>query len=111
MPKENADGNGVAGIQTLWTRVPLGSVTGWNIYDGGRAPDLCGLNGGYLPFAATRTERGADPRLSLQERYVNHDGFVNAARQASKELVRNRFLLKIDADKFIGGAASSDVLR
>lgn len=106
------NGAGAAGIHTMYTRAPLGTNVGWNIR-AEREPDLCALSGTYVPFARTRAERLAsgDARPSLEERYGNRAGFVKAVRHASKELVKQRFLLKEDADKFIRAAAESDVLR
>ena len=74
----------------------------------------CGvLTGSYFPFAATKAERllSGDPRPSLQETYVNHDGFVNAVRAAARELVRERFLLEADADADVDAAEASNVLQ
>ena len=111
VPRPGTDGIAVAGIQTMMTRVPLGTNVGWSIRTGVRAPDLCGLNGSFLPFARTAAERGGDSRPSLQERYTNQDGLLNAVRQGASDLVGERFMLKHDADKFQRGAAASDILR
>lgn len=74
---------------------------------------MCGLSGSYFPFAATKAERQAkgDPRLSLEERYKDHDGFVKAVTKAAKELVGERFMLQEDAERYIKAASGSDVLR
>jgi hypothetical protein len=113
VPKPDKDGTGVAGIETMFTRAPLGTNVGWNIRTGFRAPDLCALSGSYIPFATTKAERLAsgDSRKSLEERYKNHDGFVKAVRKAAKHLVWERFLLPEDADTFISAAEASDVLQ
>jgi hypothetical protein len=113
VPRPDADGVGVGGIETILTRAPLGTNTGWNIRTGFREPDLCSLSGSYVPFARTRAERLAngDQRLSLQERYRTHEGFVRAVRQAGRQLVRERFMLQEDADAFTRAAEASDVLR
>jgi hypothetical protein len=52
-----------------------------------------------------------DPRLSLTERYRNHDGFVDTVDRAADALVRERLLLSEDADRYIQAAQSSNVLR
>ena len=74
---------------------PLGTYLGWNItagpghpqYDGRpfHAGQVCNYVGGMVPFAKTKQERIAsgDPRLSLEERYGNHDGYVAAVRAAA----------------------------
>jgi Alpha/beta hydrolase domain len=70
-------------------------------------------SGSFVPFATTKTERLAkgDPRKSLQERYKNHEGYVDAVEKAAAELVRERFLLQEDADRFINDAKASSVLK
>jgi len=106
VPKPDKDGAGVGGIDTIFTRAPLGTNVGWNLRPGFRAPALCSLSGSFVPFAQTKAERWArgDSRKSLEERYKDHDGFVKAVRKAAKELVRERFLLEEDANAFIGAA-------
>src|SRR5207244_9569286 len=76
VPQVDKDGLDVAGIRPMEIRVPVATLTGWNIRAPGfRAPNLCGLNGSYIPFAKTKAERLAsgDPRKSLEERYKDHD--------------------------------------
>jgi hypothetical protein len=113
VPKPSEDGDGDAGINTMWTRAPLGTNVGWNLRPGFRAPDLCSLSGSFVPFAETRAERLAsgDSRKSLEERYNDHSGFVRAVERAARRLVHERFLLEEDAQRFIDAAEASDVLR
>ena len=51
-----------------------------------------------------------DPRLSLEERYRNRDGYVVAVRNAAARAVKEGFLLQADADALIKQAAASNVL-
>lgn len=83
-------------------RVPLGTNTGWNIRSAPRAPDLCGLTGGYLPFAATQAHRvsAADTRRSLKERYGSQAGLISATDSAADLLVKQRFMLSEDAQLY-----------
>jgi len=113
VPKPSADGPGVAGIKTIFTRAPIGTNVGWNIRSGSRAPDLCSLSGSFFPFAATMAQRLAsgDSRLSLQERYGDHQGFVAAVKFAARDLVAERFMLQEDANLVAITAFMSDVLR
>jgi hypothetical protein len=114
VPKTDDDGLDVAGIRQMEIRAPLGTNMGWNVRAvGNRAPDLCSLTGSFIPFATTKADRLAagDPRPSLQERYEDHDGYVEAVREAARQLVKLRLLLPEDAARFIRNAEASDVLR
>jgi len=66
-----------------------------------------------IPFAKTRVERlaNSDPRLSLEERYGTHAGYVTAVTKAAANAVRRGFLLDADADALIADADASDVLN
>jgi hypothetical protein len=97
---------------------PLGTYTGWNVISNGMFKgQLCNNNGtgvaGFIPFAVTRAERLAngDPRLSLEERYKTHDGYVTAVANAAESLVKQGFLLRADADSMIAQAKASAVLK
>ena len=114
VPKEDADGNEVVGVASTLHQAPLGTYLGWNVTARGFAKGReCGLNGAFVPFARSKAERLAagDPRLSLEERYGSHDGYVAVVKGAAARLVRDRFLLQEDADRLIAEAAASDVLR
>jgi len=113
VPRPGRNGDGEAGIETMFTRAPLGTNVGWNVQAGFRAPDLCSLSGSFLPFAETKGERLAngDSRESLEERYKDHRRFVKAVEKAARQLVKERFLLEEDAAAFIQAAEESDVLR
>jgi hypothetical protein len=114
VPRTDADGNDLAGVRPVATRAPIATGTGWNLQ---RAPyaegELCGLNGSWIPFKTTQAERLAsgDPRLSLQERYGTHEGYVAAVRRAAAQLVAQRFLLPDDARALIQEAQASSILR
>ena len=114
VPKPDADGVDAIGIRTVDVAVPVGTNTGWNLRAAGaRGKDLCGLSGSFFPFADTQAERMAsgDPRRSLEERYGDHAGFVDAVRQATVDLIDRRLLLDEDAATIIGIATESDILR
>ena len=114
VPTTDRDGHDVAGIHTVDIAAPVGTNTGWNLHAAGpRGRDLCSLTGSFFPFARTRAERMAsgDPRLSLEERYGDHAGFVAAVRQAADESVARRLLLPEDAEVLVRIAEESDVLR
>ena len=114
LPKSDRDGTDLAGVHQIESRVPLGTSTGWNLRSPAhRGPNLCVLTGSYFPFATTKAERllSGDPRPSLQERYGDHDGFVDAVKKAAHDLVKERFLLKVDAEADISAAQGSMVLK
>jgi hypothetical protein len=65
-----------------------------------------------MPFWDTKANSAAagDPRLSLQERYGTHDGYVCVVTAAANEAVKERFLLASDATTLISNAKASNVL-
>ena len=113
----DADGNEVAGIRSPLLMAPLGTYTGWNVTTSGvYTGQLCiggSPIGGFIPFAKTKADRVAsgDPRLSLEERYSDHDGYVKAVRSAADQLVRDGYLLRDDAAAMVAQAERSDVLK
>jgi hypothetical protein len=108
------DGNEVAGIRLPAVAAPTGTTTGWALRraDFGEN-DGCESAGQYIPFKSTRTERLAvgDTRLSLEERYRDHDGYVNAVTAAARELAKRRLLLPEDVERYISEAQASAVLK
>jgi hypothetical protein len=114
MPKVDTDGNGVDGVRSVTLQAPLGTYTGWNFRAAGFGEgDLCDNNGGFIPFAATKADRieTGDPRLSLEERYGSHDGYVAAVRKGAENLVREQLMLPEDVAGAVGMAQASNVLR
>ena len=116
-PRVDADGNELGGVPVVLRDAPLGTYLGWNITAGGARPfhegQICDYAGGMIPFARTKAEREAagDPRLSLEERYQDHAGYVAAVRAAAAKAVAAGFLLQDDADLLIKQADASAVLR
>ena len=113
VPRVDADGNEMSGIASVLHQAPLGTYLGWNITAAGFFKgQICGFAGGYVPFARTRAERtrAGDPRLSIEERYGTQDGYLCAVKGAADALVRDRFLLRPDADRIIESAGRASVL-
>ena len=113
VPRVDADGNELGGVPVVLREAPLGTYLGWNITaEGFHQGKICNYAGGMIPFAATRAERLAsgDPRLSVEERYGTHAGYVDAVRAAAAKAVGQGFLLQADADALIAQAAASSVL-
>jgi hypothetical protein len=114
VPQVDADGNDRGGVRSTTAQAPLGTYTGWNLGREGLWPNhLCSLQGSFIPFAETRAERMVvgDPRLSLEERYGDHAGYVSTVKAAAERLVAQRLLLPEDAARLIAEAEASDVLR
>ena len=112
--KVDEDGNELAGVRLPPVEAPVATTTGWALRREGFSKDEgCESDGQHIPFAITKVERLAagDPRLSLQERYTNHDGYVMAVTRAAKKLQRQRFLLLEDVQQYIAEAEASDVLQ
>jgi len=113
VPKVNADGNETSGVPSVLHQAPLGTYLGWNVTASGFFKGQgCGFAGGYWPFAKTAAERAAsgDPRLSIEERYGTLEGYACVVERAAEDAVRQRLLLREDADRLIAEAKKSDVL-
>jgi hypothetical protein len=116
-PKVDADGNERGGVPVVLHDAPLGTYLGWNITAGGARPfhagQICNYTGGMLPFARSKAEREAagDLRLSLEERYVHHEGYVAAVQRAADKAQAAGFLLANDAKALVRAAQDSAVLR
>jgi Alpha/beta hydrolase domain len=105
VPAVDADGNELGGVPTVLRDAPLGTYLGWNItagpgsaqYDGRpfHAGQVCNYIGGLVPFAKTKAQRLAngDPRLSLEERYSTHAGYVAAVRKAADSAACQGYLV------------------
>ena len=115
VPQVDKDGNDIGGVRSVQLQAPTATYTGWNLGRAGTVQEdfLCTLSGSYIPFATTEAERKAtgDPRLSLEERYKNHKGYVRAVEKATKKLVKDGFLLQQDADRLVSEAEAGDILR
>ena len=94
VPKVDQDGNELGGVPTVLRDAPLGTYLGWNItagpgdlgYDGRpfHKGQVCNYVGGLVPFAVKTADKlPGDPRLSLEERYGTHDGYVAAVKKAA----------------------------
>ncbi len=114
VPRVDADGNELGGVPVVLLQAPLGTYLGWNITATGfHEGKVCNYQGGWIPFARTQDDRLAndDPRLSLEERYGDHAGYVAAVEAAAANAVAQGFLLQADADALIAQAEASNVLN
>lgn len=101
-----------AGIRSVEARVPLGTSLEFNYVATPGIVDLSNLAGSYIPFHKTRAARLAagDARPSLEELYVDQAGYVAAVTRAADDLVRERFLLRSDADAIVAKAKATTIL-
>ncbi|MBS0391410.1 MAG: hypothetical protein JSS19_16565 [Proteobacteria bacterium] len=101
-----------AGIRSVEARVPLGTSMEFNYVATPGIIDLSNLAGSYIPFHKTRAARVAagDARPSLEELYVDQAGYVAAVTQAAGDLVRERLLLRSDADAIVAKAKATVIL-
>jgi hypothetical protein len=112
--KVDKDGNEIAGVRLPEVAAPVATTTGWALRRAGFSENEgCEANGQHIPFKRTRAERMAagDPRLSLEERYDSHKGYVNVVAARAKALQARRLLLAEDVKHYIDEAEASDVLR
>ena len=112
--KTDEDGNEIAGIRLPPVAAPVATTTGWALR---RAEfgldDGCEGAGQSIPLARTEADRRRtnDPRVSLEERYETHAGYVRAVTDAARQLMSERLLLERDVQRYIDEAENSDVLR
>jgi len=100
-PQVDADGNMLGGIRHPFMAAPLATNTGWNTRrEGQGSGGMCGASGQSIAFAPTRAQRtaAADPRLSVEERYKDEADYVKRVASAADRLVRERLMLREDAD-------------
>jgi hypothetical protein len=124
VPKVDADGNEMGGVPTVLRDAPLGTYLGWNITAGPGDPkygspngprpfhagQVCNYVGGMVPFAKTKAQRIAnnDPRLSLEERYGTHQGYVDAVIKAANNAACGGYLLAGPTAKGLGAKCTRD---
>ena len=112
--KVDADGNEIAGIRLPPVAAPIATTTGWALRRAEYGENEgCEGAGQQIPFKATKAERIAtnDPRLSLEERYHSHEGYVKAVTTSVQRLQQQRLLLPEDAQQYIHDAEVSAVLK
>ena len=110
VPKVDSDGNDLAGLPSVMTKVPIGTYAGWNVRRAGfMEGEGCYPAGMFVPFAKTAAERGADPRPSLEQRYGTHTRYVEQVRSEAGRLQHAGFLLQEDAEQLISEAENRDL--
>ncbi len=104
VPKIDPDGNELSGLRLPDQALPIATFTGFNTQKDGKGP-AC-VAGAAIPFASTKADRekAGDPRPSLVERYGSRAYFVATMRVVADRLVKERLLLKEDADAYVAAA-------
>lgn len=104
IPKIDADGNETAGLRLPDQALPIATFTSFNAKKDPKG-DACAA-GAMLPFPSTKADREktSDPRASLMERYGSRAYFVATMRVIADKLVKERLLLKEDADAYVAAA-------
>ena len=108
VPKSGADGNDLGTLLPAEVAVPVATFTGWNLRrrDVGAEDMLASLTGSYMPFAKTTAAAKAvgDPRPSLEERYSSFAEYKRLLSAHCDEMVKQRYLLKEDAERILAAA-------
>jgi hypothetical protein len=103
----------MGGVRYPDMQVPLGTYLGWALRKAGFAEgELLSTNGCIIAFARTKAEREAknDPRSSVEERYASHEAYVEAVKRAVEGLVKERFMLAEDGERYIEAARKKNPL-
>lgn len=106
-PKIDADGNETSGLRLPDHALPVATVTGFAAQKDRNGPPC--MASAAIPFPSTKAEREktGDPRLSLVERYGSRAYFVATMRVVADKLVKERLLLKEDADAYVAAAKNA----
>ena len=108
VPQVDQDGNESAGLRLPEQAVPLATYTGWGFRSEriGAPDELLALVGSYIPFARSRAERirSGDPRRSITERYRDRAEYVSLVEDATRRLVKERYLLDEDRGRVVDRA-------
>ncbi|MDC0935640.1 alpha/beta hydrolase domain-containing protein [Pirellulales bacterium] len=114
-PRCGPDGNELGCLLPPEVAVPLATYTGWSLRSSaaGAENDLVGLNGSYIPFAAS-AEAGrlaSDPRQSIEERYGSVETYKQQLAAVCAELVERRLLLDEDVPRIVDREQARAKLR
>ena len=108
VPAVDDDGNEASGIRLPDLQAPLGSYTGWNLYDPEHGmPDQINLAGSYIPFPTTQADRqqSHDPRRSIEERYPSRADYLGRITEAALDLVDQGYVLPQDVPAIIASSS------
>jgi len=100
-PERDADGNALGGVRSVFVDVPTASIMPTSLAPGGVVKNPCAYVGYQLDLSPDR----------LRQLYRTHAGYVAQVTKDTKRLVRERFLLPVDARALVTAAENSNVLR
>jgi hypothetical protein len=106
-PRIDVDGNETAGLRLPDQALPIATFVGFNAR---RDKDGAACEAGAaFPFPSARQDRekSGDPRRSLVERYGSRAYFVATMRVVADKMVKERLLLKEDADAYVAAAKTA----
>ena len=86
VPQVDADGNDLGGVRYPDMQAPIATYIGWALRKAGFAEgELMMTNGCIKAFTRTKAEREkiGDPRLSIEERYPNHQATSTSSNAPS----------------------------
>ena len=108
VPQVDVDGNETGGLMMPEVAVPLATYTGWNNFrpESGPTNVLSSMQGSYIPFPRTRTERQqrGDPRASVEERYGSRAEYLGLVSDKALALVEGGYLLASDLSPILSQA-------
>ena len=91
-----------AGVKVPMVAAPLATYTGWNLRSRGHGEGaMHEFTGSTIPLPETESVRAAtgDPRLSIERRYGDAEGYVAAMVEAAKRLVADGLMLEEDVGR------------
>jgi hypothetical protein len=105
VPAYDVDNNERGMLQLPSVAVPLATFTGWNHRAArtGAEAELLRLNGSYIAFPRTTTERMecGDPRAAILERYASFEEYRARFQSAAQQLAAERYLLEEDLPRLM----------
>lgn len=98
VPRADALGNELGGIQSVEIRVPLGSYLPWQLRTVPPTDRLVSFQGMFAPLHRNESDRRetGDSRPSVERLYRSRGAFLAAVDRATRTLVGQRFLLAED---------------
>ncbi|QGM97036.1 alpha/beta hydrolase domain-containing protein [Methylocystis parvus] len=104
VPKIDADGNEASGLRLPDRALPIATFIGFAARRDPKGPPCAAAAAFPFPAAKADREKAGDPRSSLVERYGSRAYFVATMRVVADRLVKERLLLKEDADAYVAAA-------